>query len=65
MKDQQFASDITELYSFAQKEPERLNARLNLKLHDCSRDEMWVEFLFESGEWCLPTMVNMPASWLA
>ena len=53
MKDVKFAEEITELYAFAQKDPERLNARLDLKLHDCSRDEMWVEFAFESREWCL------------
>lgn len=53
MKDIKFAEEITDLYAFAQKDPERLNARLDLKLHDCSRDEMWVEFDFESREWCL------------
>lgn len=53
MKDLKFAEEITDLYAFAQKDPERLNARLDLKLHDCSRDEMWVEFDFESREWCL------------
>ena len=53
MKDLKFAEEITDLYAFAQKDPERLNARLDLKLQDCSRDEMWVEFDFESREWCL------------
>ena len=53
MKDKKFAEEIEDVFRYATSQKERLNAKLDLKLHDCSRKEMWVEFAFESREWCL------------
>ena len=52
MKDTEFAKDFEAVLNYSLKQPERLNARLNLQLLDCSREELWVEYEFEAGEWC-------------
>lgn len=53
MKDLSFAKEIEETCAYSANQPSRLNALLDLKLRDCSREEMWGEFVFESREWCL------------
>lgn len=50
MKDVELAKDIEVIRAFAQKEPERLNAQLGLKLHDCSRSERWASYRFKRKE---------------
>ena len=51
MKDLEFAKDFEDIRAYAQQHPQRLNALLDLKLLDCSRDEMWAEYEFEAEEW--------------
>lgn len=52
MKDLEFAKDFEDIRAYAQSQPQRLNALLDLQLVDCSRQEMWSEHEFEAGEWC-------------
>lgn len=53
LKDTELAKDIEEIIEKNLGQPERINARLNLQLHDCSRQEHFVEFAFDVKEWCL------------
>ncbi len=52
MKDLEFARDFEDIRAYAMQQPQRLNALLDLKMLDGSRDEMWAEYAFEAGEWC-------------
>lgn len=52
MKDLEFAKEFEDVRMYAQSQPQRLNALLDLKLLDCSREEMWAEYEFEAKEWC-------------
>lgn len=53
MSDENFAKEIEEILAWNKMQPERLNARLNLKLVDCSEAEGFAEFAFDVEEWCL------------
>ncbi len=53
MKDIEFAKEIQTIIQRNRMQPERLNARLNIKLEDCSREEKFVEYSFEAQEWML------------
>jgi uncharacterized domain 1 len=53
MRDEKLAKEIAEILELNGQQPERLNAMLNLKLADCSREEGYVEFEFDVREWCL------------
>ncbi len=52
MKDLEFARDFEDIRAYALQQPQRLNALLDLKMLDGSRDEMWAEYAFEADEWC-------------
>lgn len=52
MKDLEFAKDFEDIRAYAQSQPQRLNALLNLKLLDGSRAEMWAEYEYEAEDWC-------------
>ena len=51
MKDMEFAKDFESVIAFSLQYPERMNAMLDLKLLDGSREEMWAEIGFEAKEW--------------
>lgn len=53
MKDNEFAREIEDIMKRNKKEPHRLNARLDIELVECSRDERFAEFKFEVKEWSL------------
>ena len=54
MRDRALAKEFEILMNDAlRSRPDRLNGMLGLELVDCSMDEMWAEFSFESKEWCL------------
>lgn len=52
MRDSEFVKDFEEIRAYALQQPQRLNARLDLKMLDGSREEMWAEYAFEADEWC-------------
>lgn len=52
MKNIEFGKELELVLESCVLQPERFNYMLGLKLHDCSREEGWVEFLFEAEEWC-------------
>ena len=52
MRDPEFVRDFEAVHNYSAQQPERLNARLNLKLVDCSREELWSKYEFEAKEWC-------------
>ena len=52
MKDLEFARDFEDIRAYAKSQPERLNAILDLKLLDGSREEMWAEYEYETKDWC-------------
>ena len=47
-----FSHELEEIVKTSDLQPERFNHRLGLSVLDCSKQEKWVDFLFESGEWC-------------
>lgn len=53
MKDNEFAKSIQEVLDMRDNQPERFNARLNLQLIDCSREQGYIDFGFKVEEWCL------------
>ena len=53
VKDKELAKEIEEILEDNRQMPERVNARLNLQLADCSREEGFTEFAFDVEEWCL------------
>lgn len=53
MKDIELAKDIQEIINESNKQPNRINAMLGLKLSDCSRDERYIEYMFDVKDWCL------------
>lgn len=53
MKDSVFAEEIQNIIDGNRQQPERLNARLKLKLEDCSREEKMVTYLYDAEEWGL------------
>ena len=52
VKDIEFAVEMEEIIDNSSKQPDRLNAKLNLKLKDCSKEEAYAEFIFDVQEWC-------------
>ena len=52
MKDLEFAKDFEDVCAYSLQHPQRLNALLDLKLLDGSREEMWAEYEFEAKDWC-------------
>lgn len=52
MKDIEFAKEMEEIAGSSALQPARFNHMLGLQLLDCSREERWVEMIFEVGEWC-------------
>ena len=53
MKDEKFATDVQDVIDARKKQPNRLNAMLDLHLEDCSRAEKYIEYMFNVKEWCL------------
>lgn len=54
MKDLKFAEEIEEVLAITKAHEHRLNARLNLKIADCGKeDEPFADFVFDVEEWCL------------
>ena len=52
VKDIEFAMEMEEVIDRSSLQPERLNAKLDLKMKDCSKDDKFAEFIFEVKEWC-------------
>ena len=52
VKDIEFAMEMEEIIDRPSQQPERLNAKLDLKMKDCSKDDKFAEFIFEVKEWC-------------
>ena len=52
VKDIEFAMEMEEVIDRSSLQPERLNAKLDLKMKDCSKEEQFAEFIFEVKEWC-------------
>ena len=52
MRDSEFAKDFEDIRAYAQSQPQRLNAMLDLQLLDGSREEMWAEYAFKAEDWC-------------
>lgn len=53
MKDPVFAKEIEEVLVWNKEQPRRLLAWLDMKLVDCSKEENFAEFSFDSVEWGL------------
>jgi uncharacterized protein (TIGR00369 family) len=53
MKDIEFGKEIQEIIDESNRQPGRVNALLDLKLSDCSRDEKFIEYFFDVKDWCL------------
>ncbi len=52
VKDIEFAVEMEEIIDRSSQQPERLNAKLDLKLKDCSKENAFAEFIFDVQEWC-------------
>ena len=52
VKDIEFAMEMEEIIERSSTQPERLNAKLDLKMKDCSKEEQFAEFIFDVQEWC-------------
>lgn len=52
VKDIEFAMEMEEIIEHSSLQPERLNAKLDLKMKDCSKDEKFAVFIFDVQEWC-------------
>ena len=52
VRDIEFAVEMEEIIEKSSQQPERLNAKLDLKMKDCSKEEGYAEFIFEVKEWC-------------
>jgi len=53
VRDIDFAAEMEKIIDNSTLQPERLNAKLDLKLKDCSKEEKFAEFIFDVKEWCL------------
>ena len=53
MKDPQFAEEIQAIIDRNMQQPERLNARLKLRIEDCSKAEKTIVYLYDAEEWGL------------
>ncbi len=53
MKDRTLINEIQEVIDQRKNQPKRLNALLNLKLQDASREEGYSKFIFDAEEWSL------------
>lgn len=53
VKDIDFAAEMEQVIDNSSSQHERLNAKLDLKLRDCSKEEGFAEFIFDVKEWCL------------
>lgn len=53
MKDAEFAKEIQTIIDRNMQQPERLNARLKLRLEDCCKADKKVDYLYDAEEWGL------------
>ena len=53
MDNKTFAAEIEDIIVQNQNQTERYNSRLGLKLLCCDVEQKTVDYIFETGEWCL------------
>lgn len=63
MKDAEFAKEIQTIIDRNMQQPERLNARLKLRLEDCCKADKKVDYLYDAEEWGrIPVAASTAAS---
>ncbi len=53
MKDVQFINNIQKIIDNVIRQPERMNAHLDLKIKDASMEEKFAEYIFDVKDWAL------------